>query len=439
MVAGRATSGNVLKTAHIHIRVAFTCLTLLTLATLASAQTWSTLGPGTGDLRRVVVAPSQSGTALAIPQRGGLFLTTNAGTSWQSIGGGLCDVHVNGAVFHPSLPTTIYVATGSAGVCRTIDGGTNWTALASGLPLDASGFPLEVDVVAVNPSTPGTLLAGTQIGIYRSVDGGGSWTAVASTGSQVVSIVISPSAAGTAYAASSNTILKSTDGGASWTAAATGLPSSFQPGGLTIDPTNAAVVYLAAGIAYKTSNGGAGWAAANNGIGAPLVGDIVIDPAGTNVLYAAASGGCGFCKSTNGGSSWSAIAASGLPSVSSSSGVVSSLAIDPGTPGRLYASTSVGAFRSSDSGLTWSAVNANLASREVSAPALLGGATPAPLLVVARVSNAGADVLKLTGGALPFTAVTDPRHRRFQHDDRLDGRGSRQPEHHLRPGRPGQQ
>ena len=116
------------------ISVVLCLITFIPLAVPAAGQTWISLGPSTGSVRRVVVAPSQPSTALAIPDAGGLFLTTNAGASWRSISAGLCDVHVSQAAFHPAAPATIYTATASGGVCRSTDGGATWAAAASGPP-----------------------------------------------------------------------------------------------------------------------------------------------------------------------------------------------------------------------------------------------------------------------------------------------------------------
>src|SRR2546430_7068457 len=70
---------------------------------------------------------------------------------------------------------------------------------------------------------------------------------------------------------------------------------------------------------------------------------LAIDPMTPGVLYAAAGGGV--FKSTNGGASWSAVN-TGLPN----SSYVSVLAIDPQTPATLYAGTYGGLFKSYDGG-----------------------------------------------------------------------------------------
>src|SRR4026208_2219471 len=75
----------------------------------ASAQTFVSLGPN-GEVSRFSIAPSNGSNLLAMPggDGGGLFLSTNAGASWASITPGICDVHVEQAVFHPTTPSTIY-------------------------------------------------------------------------------------------------------------------------------------------------------------------------------------------------------------------------------------------------------------------------------------------------------------------------------------------
>ena len=388
--------------------LAVVLLAVLPPAASADGQTWVSFGPPGGEVRRMVVAPSDPSTVVVLPGRGGLFLTTTAATTWRSIAAGSCDVRVNDAAFHPTNPAIIYVATASAGVCRSTDAGLSWTALSAGLPVDANGYQLASDVIAVNPATPATLLAGTKIGVYRSVDGGLNWTAAGVANKRVRSIVVSPSTPATAYLLCDDGVFKSTDSGATWTAATSGVPAAAVEGLLSIDPSDANVVYLAAGTIYKTSNGGTLWSASNTGIGAAAsVSRIVIDPTNTAVLYVSAVGGCGWCKSTNAGGSWSAIAVSTVPAGFGFSNAVLDPAIGPGTPNRFYAATAAGVFRSTDNGVTWTAANDNLAVREVTAPAP-GGGSPASLLFASRGLDGAVEVLRVTGGTLPFSAVAAP-------------------------------
>ena len=100
--------------------------------------------------------------------------------------------------------------------------------------------------------------------------------------------------------------------------------------------------YAAVEIRDDTWPGPVGWSAANTGI----TGDVfalAIDPVTTSTVYAAGNGGA--FKSTNGGGTWTAI------NTGMTSSFVKTLAIDPVTPNTLYAGTTGGGvFKSTNGG-----------------------------------------------------------------------------------------
>src|SRR5439155_25006399 len=89
---------------------------------------------------------------------------------------------------------------------------------------------------------------------------------------------------------------------------------------------------------------------------------LAIDPVTPGTLYARAGGGV--FKSVNAGESWSAVN-TGL-----SDQFVLVLAIDPQTPATVYAGTYRGVFKSINGGGRWSAVNTGLSNRVVVALAI---------------------------------------------------------------------
>src|SRR5204863_420687 len=78
---------------------------------------------------------------------------------------------VEALAIDPSTPTTLYAGT-LGGVFKSTDAGGSWTAITTGLT------NLEVQAIAIDPSTPTTLYAGTGGGMFKSTDAGGSWTAM---------------------------------------------------------------------------------------------------------------------------------------------------------------------------------------------------------------------------------------------------------------------
>ena len=91
------------------------------------------------------------------------------------------------------------------------------------------------------------------------------------------------------------------------------------------------------------------------GPGGGNVHTLAIDPVTPTTLYVGTQGGGAF-KSTNGGVTWSAINNGLLLNA-----VVEALTVDPVTPTTLYAGTGRdGVFKSTDAGATWSATNTGL-------------------------------------------------------------------------------
>lgn len=72
----------------------------------------------------------------------------------------------------PSTPDTIYAGTGS-GVFKSTNAGDSWTQVSTGLT------DLPIASLAIDPSTPNTIYAQTWAGgVFKSSNGGDSWTQV---------------------------------------------------------------------------------------------------------------------------------------------------------------------------------------------------------------------------------------------------------------------
>ena len=84
--------------------------------------------------------------------------------------GGLPTGTVNGFAVDPTNAKVMYVAM-RAGIFRSVNGGSTWTAVANG--------PKGVAAIAVNPRKPNEVYAAATDGtIVRSPDGGAQWNAV---------------------------------------------------------------------------------------------------------------------------------------------------------------------------------------------------------------------------------------------------------------------
>ena len=72
----------------------------------------------------------------------------------------------------PTTPATLYAGT-TGGLFKSLDAGANWSAVNSGL---TNTFVLDL---AIDPTTPATLYAGTNGGgVFKSLNAGANWSAV---------------------------------------------------------------------------------------------------------------------------------------------------------------------------------------------------------------------------------------------------------------------
>jgi len=307
--------------------------------------------------------------------------------------------HFVGALaIDPSTPSTLYAGTvantfagNDASVFKSTNSGGSWSAINTGL----SGNT--VAALAIDPTIPSTLYAATYgYGVFKSTNSGGSWSPVnnglSGDAVAVLSLAIDPSTPSTLYAGTVAGMYKSTDSGGSWSAINTGLSSNTEVNALAIDPTIPSTLYAATygyGV-FKSTNSGGSWSPVNTGLPPLNVNALAIDPSTPSMLYAGTAG-AGMYKSTDNGGSWSAAGLSGA--------VVYALAIDPATPSTLYAGIPGGVYQSTNSGGSWSAINAGLSGNAVSALAI-DPSTPSTLY---GGTNAG--VYKSTNSGGSWSAI----------------------------------
>src|SRR5262249_21828921 len=98
----------------------------------------------------------------------------------QDPGGDPVSGRIAAIAAHPTDPNTIYIAAAGGGVWKTTDGGTSW------IPLTDSQHTLFMGAIALAPSDPNIIYAGTGEatnsslsfygrGVLKSTDGGATW------------------------------------------------------------------------------------------------------------------------------------------------------------------------------------------------------------------------------------------------------------------------
>ena len=113
---------------------------------------------------------------------GGVWMSTDNGQTWRSIGDGLPSQIVGAVAWTSANKGTVVAVSGDPtfgaggytgyGAFYTNNLGKTWTK-AKGIPDGALGFEIEVD-----PTNPQEVYAATLFGLYRSTDGGKSYTNV---------------------------------------------------------------------------------------------------------------------------------------------------------------------------------------------------------------------------------------------------------------------
>jgi photosystem II stability/assembly factor-like uncharacterized protein len=320
-----------------------------------AGSTWAPITPVPYLTARALAINPSSPSNLYAGMVTGLLRSSNGGASWSAANVGLEAALVQAMAVHPTVPATVYSGT-SIGVFKSTDSGGSWLAASTGLSTP------DVRSLALNPTVPSTLYAGTISGIFKSTDSGTNWTKAPTVSGFVGAVAINPQSPLTVYAATQlSGVFKSTDGGATWSTSNAGL-SNLDVRALAIDPQTPSTLYVgtSTGVVFKSTDSGGAWSASNTGLPATATAGLGIDPIAPSTLYVGTNGG--IYKSTNAGATWTLANALSSPQV---------LALDSLTPSTLYAGTlSNGVFVSKDSGASWTAINTGLPALRIRALAL---------------------------------------------------------------------
>jgi len=316
---------------------------------------WTVANSGLSTLSVATVAVDPQNSDLVYASTGwmgSIARSADGGSSWSSLTTTLPNFYPFVLAIDPLNPKTLYAGTnagdfGPAGlIFKSVDRGVTWGTAISGLP----EVLWSVNALAINPKNPNTILAGTDKGVFKSIDAGATWneSSIGLTGPYINALAIDPQTTTTVYALSSEGVFKSLDGGTRW--GALDLPIKAGAGVLAIDPKNPSTVYAGSDKRlFKSTDGGTSWTSSISGLPTDQVlwmSSLVIDPQNPSTLYIGFSGAwldsceipCsgfndGVYKSIDGGTTWTAVNSGfSMPHVTS-------LAIDPQNPNRLYAAT----------------------------------------------------------------------------------------------------
>jgi photosystem II stability/assembly factor-like uncharacterized protein len=348
-------------------------------------------------------------TALAVPRGGpypktfyvgaaggGVWKTTNGGTTWQAVSDGLGVQTIGDLAVAPSDTNILWVGTGEKnslrsqwwgdGVYKSTDGGKQW--LNTGLKDTRS-----IGRIVIHPTNPDIVYVAAlghlwgphpERGLYRTADGGKTWTRILfvddTTG--FVDLAMDPTNPDVLYAAAwhrlrwggshmqgvgkGSGLFKTTDGGRTWTrltdpALHNGLPTDRMGRmGLTVSAKDHSIVYAMIqvergvtdpqqgrfGGVFRSNDAGATWTQVNDLQADPhyYYDGIWVDPSNAEHLWVVSAW---LLESKDGGKSFA------RDSLFLVHGDFHALWIDPGDGQHLLIGNDGGAYESRDGGKAW--------------------------------------------------------------------------------------
>jgi PKD repeat protein/photosystem II stability/assembly factor-like uncharacterized protein len=182
--------------------------------------------PGIGRINIITLDPNDPNTIYIGSPSGGLWKTTDEGSSWAPLTDNQPVLGVSAIAIDPGNTDIIYIGTGdkdagdnySVGILKSTDGGTTWNT--TGLDWDINQNRT-IAKLLINPVNPNILFAGTTDGVYRTNDGGDTWTKQMS--GDIDDMEFKPGDPTTVYAITRK-FFKSDDGGDNFTETS-GLPT----------------------------------------------------------------------------------------------------------------------------------------------------------------------------------------------------------------------
>jgi len=292
--------------------------------TTDGGETWAAMSVGLGDLEvtKLAISPrfDQDKVIFAGVESGQIFFSSDGGSNWIPRSSGLPGIEIRALAISPAFNSQdeiIYLGTSTDGVYVSTDAGDTWNQAIAGLS------DLQINTLAISNdfAADGTLFVGTlSQGVFKSINGGLNWDAYNSgiIDLRVVRIAVSPlyGSDQTVFCVSNDTgAYKSTDGGTSWVLYESGLeyrsteskrhfrslafsPEYQKDGTIFVGMFEGLFLSINTGIRYFPLNV----------YPQTIVRSIAVSPDYTTdgTIFAATQGG-GIYRSSDGGSTWSAI------------------------------------------------------------------------------------------------------------------------------------
>jgi photosystem II stability/assembly factor-like uncharacterized protein len=321
---------------------------------------WRTTGPPGGDVRGLVVDPSNPDRFYLGTLDGQIYTSADAGKQWQLLYNfGKPGIFVDLIIVDPRDPRVLYVGAHRhdlpGGFFKSTDGGRTFRENST-LKNEA------LHSLAQSESNPNTLIAGTFKTIFRSDDAGETWDRLPTTDVpglfHVESLAIDPRTTKIIYAGTFALPYKSTDGGQTWRSIKEGMIDDSDIFAIDIDPhdPNHIIASACSGI-YESKTAGESWRKVQ---GIPSQSRrtraILQHPSIPGIVFAGTTEG--FWRSDKGGDpdSWMVTTSRQLE--------INSIAVHPSRPDMVYIGTNnYGVMVSSDGGKSFTPTNGGFSSR----------------------------------------------------------------------------
>ncbi len=268
-----------------------------TIEKALSGLKFRSIGPAfmSGRIADLVIDPKDTKTWYIAAGSGGVWKTTNSGTTFKPVFDSQSSYSIGCITIDPKNSNIVWIGTGENvsgrhvgygdGVYKSIDGGISWTNM--GLKKSE-----HIDKILIDPTNSDTIYvaaegplwaSGGERGIYKSINGGKTWEASLTINKDTgaTDIVMDPRDPKVLYAAAhqrrrhvsalinggpGSAIYKTYDGGKNWTKIIKGLPNeNLGQIALAISPQRPDVVYASVETAirkitfYRSSDGGQNW------------------------------------------------------------------------------------------------------------------------------------------------------------------------------------
>lgn len=293
--------------------------------TVSKGLKFRNIGPSTasGRILDIAVNPNNQDEFYLATAGGGVWKTSNHGTSFQPVFDGQRSFSIGCISIDPTNTNTVWVGSGENnsqravsygdGIYKSQDGGKTWKNM--GLKTSEHIAKIHID-----PKNPNNVLVacqgplwnpGGERGLYKTTDGGETWKQILkiSDNTGITDFVVDPRNQNIIYAASylrrrhvwtlinggpEAAVHKTTNGGETWQKLAGGLPAGdLGRIGLAMPESNPDIVYAlieandGKGGLYKTYDRGASWTKTNplNTGSAQYYQELFIDPSNENTIF----------------------------------------------------------------------------------------------------------------------------------------------------------